>query len=152
MKDHGFLKFLGGAFVGAIAGYAAGTLLAPRSGAESRAMAVDAMNDAWDSAMDTYDHGARVVNDKLNDLRPQVDVATDELRAKVDAARERVEQLRVSLSDTVAETSQQVSGAVQSVADKVNATLEELQQATSTAAESVRIEPVPAEETPEEAE
>ena len=50
-------KFAIGCIVGAVAGYAAGVLLAPRSGAESRAMASDVVNDAWDSAIDSYERG-----------------------------------------------------------------------------------------------
>ena len=61
-------------------------------------MAADAMNDAWDSAVDTYERGARSVSDRLGDVRPGVDAKTDELRAKVDLARERMDQLRESLA------------------------------------------------------
>lgn len=65
-------------------------MLAPRSGAESRAMAADAMNDAWDAAADAYEKGGSVVSDRLSGLRPTVDATTDELRAKIDLARERM--------------------------------------------------------------
>jgi methyl-accepting chemotaxis protein len=82
-------------------------------------MAADAMNDAWDSAVDAYERGSRVVGDKVGSVRPSVDSTTDELRAKVDLARERMDQLRDSLSETVATTSAQVQDAVASVTDKV---------------------------------
>ena len=95
-------KFSTGVFVGglagAAAGFVAGVMLAPRSGAESRAMAADAMNDAWDSAVDTYERGSQAVTGKINDVRPSMDATTDELRAKVDLARERMDQLRESLA------------------------------------------------------
>ena len=95
-------KFSTGVFVGglagAAAGFVAGVMLAPRSGAESRAMAADAMNDAWDSAVDTYERGSQAVTGKINDVRPSMDATTDELRAKVDLARERRDQLRESLA------------------------------------------------------
>lgn len=87
-----------GGLVGAAAGFAAGIMLAPRSGSESRAIAADAMNDAWDSAVDTYQQGAQVVSDKVGNLTPNVNATTDELRAKVDLARERMDQLRESLA------------------------------------------------------
>ncbi|MFR7798282.1 MAG: YtxH domain-containing protein [Collinsella sp.] len=35
-----------------------GVALAPRSGAETRAMAADIANDAWDNMRDTYEHSA----------------------------------------------------------------------------------------------
>ncbi len=92
------LGFVLGGIVGAAAGFAAGVMLAPRSGAESRAMYADAVNDAWDSAIDTYEHGSQVVSSKLDGVRPNVSATTDDLRAKVDKARERMDQLRDSLA------------------------------------------------------
>lgn len=92
------MGFVFGGICGAVAGFAVGVLLAPRSGAESRAMAADAMNDAWDSAVDTYERGSQAVTGKFGNVRPNMDAATDELRAKVDLARERMDQLRESLS------------------------------------------------------
>ena len=107
-----------GGLIGTVVGVGIGTLIAPRSGAESRAMAADAMNDAWDSAVDTYERGASKVSEKIGSVRPSVDATTDDLRAKVDLARERMDQLRESLSDAVATTSAQVSDAVSAVTDK----------------------------------
>ena len=92
------LYFTLGTLFGTASGILAGMLLAPRSGAESRAMAADAMNDVWDSAVDTYERGAQTAADKFNGVRPVVDAKTDELRAKVDLARERMDQLRESLA------------------------------------------------------
>jgi gas vesicle protein len=89
-----------GTLAGAAAGFAAGVLMAPRTGAESRAMAADAMNDVWDSAVDSYERGARIVNEKMRSVRPEGEAA-DELRAKVDLARQRMDQLCGSLSDVV---------------------------------------------------
>ena len=92
------IKYAAGAIIGAAAGFVAGVLLAPRSGAESRAMASDAVNDAWDSAVDTYERGQQAVNSKLETMRAKPDATTDELRAKVDLARERMDQLRDSMN------------------------------------------------------
>ena len=67
------LYFTLGTLFGTASGILAGMLLAPRSGAESRAMAADAMNDAWDSAVDTYERGAQAAADKFSGVRPVVD-------------------------------------------------------------------------------
>ena len=138
------IGFVLGSIVGG-AGVIAGLMLAPRSGAESRAMAADAMNDAWDSAVDTYERGASAVNDKINDFRPTVDAKTDELRAKVDLARERMDQLRESLSNAVADASSQVSDAVSSVSDRVAAMADDITP-ESAPAEAVHVEVVDAED------
>ena len=90
MTMRGALGFVFGSVAGVVCGVAAGLLLAPRSGAESRAMAADAMNDAWDSAVDAYERGSKAVTDKVGAVRPSVDATSDELRAKVDLARERI--------------------------------------------------------------
>ena len=137
MSAKGTLGFILGSIVGAVAGATAGLLLAPRTGAESRAMA--AMNDAWDSAVDAYERGSRVVSDKISNVRPSVDATTDELRAKVDLARERMDQLRSSLSDAVNTTSAQVQDAVNTVAEKVGA---EDDRPAEQEAQSVQVEVV----------
>ena len=71
-------SFIVGATIGAAAGTIAGILLAPRSGAETRAMAADMANDAWDNARDMYEQGAKFV-----------------------LARERMDQLRETLNDAI---------------------------------------------------
>ena len=90
-------NFISGALFGAAAGAIIGVALAPRSGAETRAMAADIANDAWDNMRDTYEHGA----EEVNDFGPMVDAKTDDLRAKVDLARERMDQLREQLNDAI---------------------------------------------------
>ena len=87
-------SFVSGALFGAAAGALIGVALAPRSGAETRAMAADIANDAWDNMRDTYEHGAEEARAAVSDFGPMVDAKTDDLRAKVDLARERMDQLR----------------------------------------------------------
>ena len=131
-KSAGF--FLGAIF-GAAAGAVAGLFLAPRSGEETRALAADAVNDAWDSALDSYERTSKVVSTKIDEVKPTVDAKTDELRAKVDLARERMDQLRESLSD-----------AVTSVADAADVVADSFvvpePTATTAEAQAVRIENV----------
>ncbi|MCI1665769.1 MAG: YtxH domain-containing protein [Atopobiaceae bacterium] len=117
-ESNGALGFVLGSVIGAAVGAVAGMMFAPRAGIESRSMAADAMNDAWDAAVDAYETGSRGVSDHVENMRPVVDAKTDELRAKVDLARERMDQLRDSLSDTVATTSASVQDAMNNVAEK----------------------------------
>ena len=90
-------SFVSGALFGAAAGAIVGVALAPRSGAETRAMAADIANDAWDNMRDTAEEARAAVND----FGPMVDAKTDDLRAKVDLARERMDQLREQLNDAI---------------------------------------------------
>lgn len=77
-------SFVSGALFGAAAGAIVGVALAPRSGAETRAMAADIANDAWDNMRDTYEHSAEEARAAVNDL-----------------ARERMDQLREQLNDAI---------------------------------------------------
>ena len=96
------LGFVAGAVFGAAAGTIIGILVAPRSGAETRAMAADMANDAWDSTRDMYEQGVDQARAAATDFGPMMDAKTDELRAKVDLARERMDQLRESLNEAIA--------------------------------------------------
>ena len=73
------LGFFAGALVGAAAGTIVGILVAPRSGAETRAMAADMANDAWDNAVDMYERGTESVRSAVDDFGPMVDAKTDQL-------------------------------------------------------------------------
>ena len=95
-------SFMVGATIGAAAGAIIGILAAPRYGAETRAMAADMANDAWDNARDMYEQGAEQARAAVSDFGPMMDAKTDELRAKVDLARERMDQLRETLNQAVA--------------------------------------------------
>ena len=96
---------------------------------------------AWDTAVDSYERGSRVVSEKIGS-RPGMDVTADELRAKVDLARERMEQLRDSLSDAVTTTSSQVQDVVNTAADKVVTATDAAAPASETQAEGVHVEVV----------
>ena len=106
-------SFVAGAALGAAAGTIIGILVAPRSGAETRAMAADMANDAWDSARDMYEQGVDQARAAASDFGPMMDAKTDELRAKVDLARECMDQLREQLNDAIA------TGSVTPAADVV---------------------------------
>lgn len=64
-------------------------------------MAADIANDARDNMRDTYEHSAEEARAAVNDFGPMVDAKTDDLRAKVDLARERMDQLREQLNDAI---------------------------------------------------
>ncbi len=95
-------NFFAGTVLGAAAGIVAGVAMAPRSGAETRAMAADLANDAWDNARDKYEQSAQQARAAVEDFGPTIDATADDLRAKVDLARERMDQLREQLNDAVA--------------------------------------------------
>ena len=145
-KKSGFGFVLGTVF-GATIGTVAGLMLAPRSGAESRGMAADVMNDAWDSAKDAYEATSQSTAEKVAHIRPMVDATTDELRAKVDAARERMDQVRSSLSDTVAVASVQAQDVISNITSQVNSVVNEV-TANDTIEVEVQVEVEKADDAP----
>lgn len=122
-------SFFAGAVLGAAAGAVIGVLMAPRSGAETRAMAADMANDAWDNARDMYEQGVDQVRAAASDFGPMMDAKTDELRAKVDLARERMDQLREQLESAV------TNGTVTPAADVVVESVADADAAASTVVE-----------------
>ena len=124
------LSFVMGATLGAAAGMVLGIMYAPRSGSETRAMAADMANDAWDSARDMYEQGVDQARTAASDFSAVADSKTDELRAKVDAARERMDQLREQLNDAVS------GGKVTPAADVVVETVDPESEAAEAGAEA----------------
>lgn len=111
-------NFFIGALVGAALGAVAGMLMAPRAGRETRSAFTGAATDAWGNVVDAYQQGARRVNEELDDLRTNGDVATDELREKVDQARLRMDQIRSSLSEGVNQAADRARAAVNKAAEQ----------------------------------
>lgn len=95
--SRGVVGFFIGAVTGAAAGFVAGLLLAPRSGAETRSLAAEAATDAWGNVVDAYHEGAERVTSHVEEVREDAASKTDELRMKVDQARARMDQIRSSL-------------------------------------------------------
>ena len=134
-------SFVSGALFGAAAGAIIGVALAPRSGAETRAMAADIANDAWDNMRDTYEHSAEEARAAVNDFGPMVDAKTDDLRAKVDLARERMDQLREQLNEvlhTLTPREEQVLRLRFGLEDGRQRTLEEVGQQFNITRERIR--------------
>ncbi len=61
-----------GAAAGAVAGF-----LTPRSGEETQRFGCRYfVNDAWDSALDSYERTSKVVSTKIDEVKPAVDART----------------------------------------------------------------------------
>lgn len=114
MSDHN-----GGFFCGALFGAAVGTiigiLIAPRSGEETRAMIADSALDFRDKAMDAYGEGVARMQDRFEQVAPVVQSTTDDLRAKLDLARRKMDEIRANLSDTVNSAAENVGKQVEQI-------------------------------------
>ncbi len=88
-------SFLAGAIIGGLAGFALGILLAPKSGAETRA-----------DVMDRADMAREALWDRSSSARDQLVAQTNAARAQIedliDSTSQRVEDLRSQVSDAAA--------------------------------------------------
>lgn len=77
-----------GSFVlGGLAGAVLGVLYAPRSGAESRAMIADKVDEVWGEGQLLCTQGVDMVQEGIAGFQPTIDKTNDELRDKINAAR-----------------------------------------------------------------
>ncbi|MDY2625151.1 MAG: YtxH domain-containing protein [Coriobacteriales bacterium] len=80
---------LGIAF-GAAAGFCAGLLLAPRTGNETRALMVDRVDELWGQGQDFYEKNVKDLGSRAADFAPAAAAKGDELREKIEIARDRI--------------------------------------------------------------
>lgn len=119
-------SFIIGTLFGAALGAVAGILMAPRSGQEMRDAVAGVATDAWGNAVDAYQQGAQLVNEGIDDLRTNGDVAADELREKVDQARARMDQIKSSLSEGVSQAADRARTAVNKAVDQAGQTAQDV--------------------------
>lgn len=104
---------IGSFLVGGLIGAAAGLLFAPRSGRETREYLADKAVEYWDrademyevgreKALDAYEVGRERAMEAYEVGREKAVVTTDQVRHKIDAARERlIDALAVEPEDGV---------------------------------------------------
>jgi gas vesicle protein len=73
--------------LGGIAGAALGLLYAPRSGAESRALIADKVDEVWGEGQGFYARGVDRIQEGIAGVQPTIDKTNDELRDKINTAR-----------------------------------------------------------------
>ena len=82
--------FVYGMVLGGAVGVCAGLLIAPRSGAETRAIITDRVDEVWGQGQEFYETKLRGVGQKAAQIIPNATAKGDELREKIDMARERI--------------------------------------------------------------
>jgi gas vesicle protein len=88
MSKNGFIY---GLVLGGAIGFGAGLLFAPRTGAETRAVLTDRVDEVWGQGQDFYEKNVRGIGQKAAEFIPNSsNVHTDELRDKIDIARTRI--------------------------------------------------------------
>ena len=139
-----FFSFMAGALVGAVAGLAAGVLVAPRAGAETRDMMAREANEAWDDVVDTYHKSAQGVAMHAHEAAAEMGCKTDELREKVDAARARMDQIRSNLAETAAQKAGEVVEKVEDLGERAAQKAEDVVEHVRDAADGASAASTPA--------
>lgn len=94
-------NFISGALFGAAAGAIIGVALAPRSAPRPAPWLPISQTTPGITCATPTSTVPRRPGAAVNDFGPMVDAKTDDLRAKVDLARERMDQLREQLNDAI---------------------------------------------------
>lgn len=130
----------GAFFAGALCGFVAGVFLAPKSGAENRADAVDQVRSVWNQGQDYCQQGVENFQSSVSSMRPSIDQKNDQLQAKIDAARKIISE---QVAKNAAETAANLNGEedIEVVAEDAGAAVEEAaEEAAEAEAEAVEAE------------
>lgn len=125
--------FVYGLALGGAIGVCAGLLIAPRSGAETRAIITDRVDEVWGQGQEFYEKKLRGVGQKAAQIIPNAAAKGDELREKIDMARERIaeqvaknaEQARSYVDDSIKPFVTRVVGGTADEAEEVEEAVEE---------------------------
>ena len=88
---------------GAAAGLTLGLLFAPEKGEETRRKVKAAAAEGWDEFVDATDEGWEKARETYNDVKEGAESATTRLRARVRLARRDLKDLKATLSDQAAD-------------------------------------------------
>lgn len=133
--------FLLGAGVGAVFGI----LYAPRPGVETRAMVSESVEDMWGQGQAAYDRGvqrvqevyaeaADRVDEVASNVGPYVSSKNDELREKIDEARERI---AAEVNRNAAAAHDAISERIPVAAERVDAAVTDAETVVHEAAEKI---------------
>lgn len=88
---------------GAAAGLTLGLLFAPEKGEETRRKVKAAAAEGWDEFVDATDEGWEKARETYNDVKEGAESATTRLRARARLARRDLKDLKATLSDQAAD-------------------------------------------------
>ena len=88
---------------GAAAGLTLGLLFAPEKGEETRRKVKAAAAEGWDEFVDATDEGWEKAKETYNDVKEGAESATTRLRARARLARRDLKDLKATLSDQAAD-------------------------------------------------
>ncbi len=125
---------MGGLVIGGLVGVGVGILVAPKSGAETRADITNTASDIFEQGHGLYHQSVDSVQAHVSDIQPVINRKNDEMQAKIENARAIIAE-RVSRNAAVAH--EQIDKNMPIVTEKVNEAATAAQGAMDDLAEKI---------------
>jgi len=108
---------------GAAAGLTLGLLFAPEKGEETRRKVKAAAAEGWDEFVDATDEGWEKAKETYNDVKEGAESATTRLRARARLARRDLKDLKATLSDQATDLKEEARLKILAQLDKLEKAL-----------------------------
>ena len=108
---------------GAAAGLTLGLLFAPEKGEETRRKVKAAAAEGWDEFVDATDEGWEKAKETYNDVKDGAESATTRLRARARLARRDLKDLKATLSDQATDLKEEARLKILAQLDKLEKAL-----------------------------
>ena len=108
---------------GAVAGLTLGLLFAPEKGEETRRKVKAAAAEGWDEFVDATDDGWEKAKETYNDVKEGAESATTRLRARARLARRDLKDLKATLSDQAVDLKEEARLKILAQLDKLEKAL-----------------------------
>ena len=108
---------------GAAAGLTLGLLFAPEKGEETRRKVKAAAAEEWDEFVDATDEGWEKARETYNDVKEGAESATTRLRARARLARRDLKDLKATLSDQATDLKEEARLKILAQLDKLEKAL-----------------------------
>ena len=108
---------------GAAAGLTLGLLFAPEKGEETRRKVKAAAAEGWDEFVDATDDGWEKAKETYNDVKEGAESATSRLRARARLARRDLKDLKATLSDQATDLKEEARLKILAQLDKLEKAL-----------------------------
>ena len=108
---------------GAAAGLTLGLLFAPEKGEETRRKVKAAAAEGWDEFVDATDEGWEKAKETYNDVKDGAESATTRLRARARLARRDLKDLKATLSDQAVDLKEEARLKILAQLDKLEKAL-----------------------------
>ena len=108
---------------GAAAGLTLGLLFAPEKGEETRRKVKAAAAEGWDEFVDATDDGWEKAKETYNDVKEGAESATTRLRARARLARRDLKDLKATLSDQATDLKEEARLKILAQLDKLEKAL-----------------------------